>query len=69
MAGALTLYYRSLGTASTLLRMGNISDRPCVGVMTHKALYFFALKLLGNYCQFYTISLENPKNPLNGVLL
>jgi hypothetical protein len=28
MAGALTLYYRSLGTASTLLRMGNISGRP-----------------------------------------
>jgi hypothetical protein len=28
MAGALALYYRSLGTASTLLRMGNISGRP-----------------------------------------
>jgi hypothetical protein len=28
MAGALTLYYRSLGTVSTLLRMGNISGRP-----------------------------------------
>jgi hypothetical protein len=28
MAGALTLYYRSLGTASTLLRRGNISGRP-----------------------------------------
>jgi hypothetical protein len=27
MAGALALYYRSLGTASTLLRMGNISGR------------------------------------------
>jgi hypothetical protein len=27
MAGALTLYYRSLGTVSTLLRMGNISGR------------------------------------------
>ena len=25
MAGTLALYYRSLGTASTLLRMGNIS--------------------------------------------
>jgi hypothetical protein len=28
MARALTLYYRSLGTASTLLRMGNIPGRP-----------------------------------------
>jgi hypothetical protein len=28
MAGALTLYYRSFGTALTLLRMGNISGRP-----------------------------------------
>jgi hypothetical protein len=27
MAGALALYYRSLGTASTLLRRGNISGR------------------------------------------
>jgi hypothetical protein len=69
MAEALTLYYRSLRTASILLRRGNILGRPCIGVMTHKALYFFALKLLGNYRQFYTISLENPKNPLNGVLL
>jgi hypothetical protein len=28
MAGALTMYYRSLGTALTLLRRGNISGRP-----------------------------------------
>jgi hypothetical protein len=28
MAGALALYYKSLGTASTLLRMGNNSSRP-----------------------------------------
>jgi hypothetical protein len=28
MAGALALYYRSLGTASTLLRKGNISGMP-----------------------------------------
>jgi hypothetical protein len=27
MAGVLALYYRSLGIASTLLRMGNISGR------------------------------------------
>ena len=27
LAGALALYYRSLGTASTLLRRGNISSR------------------------------------------
>jgi hypothetical protein len=28
IAGALALYYRSLGTASTQLRKGNISSRP-----------------------------------------
>jgi hypothetical protein len=28
MTGALSLYYRSLGIASTLLRMSNISGRP-----------------------------------------
>jgi hypothetical protein len=28
MAGALALYYKSLGTTSTLLRRGNISGRP-----------------------------------------
>jgi hypothetical protein len=68
MAGALILYYRSLGIASTLLRRDNNSGKPCMGVMTHKALSFSALKLLGNYRRLYTISLENPKNPLNGVL-
>jgi hypothetical protein len=61
MVGALTLYYRSLKIASTLLRRGNISGRPYMGVMTYKTLAFFALKCLGNYCRFYTISLENPK--------
>jgi hypothetical protein len=40
MAETLTLYYRSLGIASTLLRMGNISSRPCMGVMTYNALAF-----------------------------
>ena len=44
MAGALTLYYRSLGTASTLLRMGKISGRPYMKVMTYNALTFSALK-------------------------
>jgi hypothetical protein len=44
MAGALALYYKFLGTASTLLRMGNISGRPCMGVMTYKALSFPASK-------------------------
>ena len=28
MVGTLVLYYRSLGTAPTLLRMGNISSKP-----------------------------------------
>jgi hypothetical protein len=57
MAGALTLYYRSLGTTSTLLRMGNILGRPCMRVMTYKALDFSTLKQLGNYHRFYTIEL------------
>jgi hypothetical protein len=61
MAGALALYYRSLRTASTLLRRSNISGRPYMGVMTYKVLAFFAFKRLGNYCRFYTISFENPK--------
>jgi hypothetical protein len=34
MARAPVLYYRSLGTVPTLLRMSNISGRPCIGVMT-----------------------------------
>jgi hypothetical protein len=41
MVGALALYYKSFGTAPTLLRMGNISGRPCMGVMTYNALAFF----------------------------
>ena len=61
MAKALSLYYRFLGTTSTLLRRGNISGRPCMGVMTHNALAFSALKQLSNYCWFYTISFENLK--------
>jgi hypothetical protein len=48
MAGVLALYYRSLGIASTLLRRGNISGRPCMEVMTYKALDFSALKQIGN---------------------
>ena len=61
IAGALALYYKSLGIAPTLLRNGNISGRPCVGVMTYNALAFSTLKQLGNYHQFYIISFENPK--------
>jgi hypothetical protein len=61
MDRALTLYYRSIGTASTLLRMGNISGRPCMGVMTYKALNFSVSKQLGSYRRFYTIELKNPK--------
>ena len=44
MAGTLTLYYKSLGTASTLLRRGKISGRPYMGVMTYNALFFSTLK-------------------------
>jgi hypothetical protein len=34
MTGALALYYRSFGTASTLLRRDNISSRPYCYTMT-----------------------------------
>jgi hypothetical protein len=61
MTRALALYYRSLGTIPIMLRMGNISGRPCMRVITYNALAFFALKQLGNYHQFYTISFQNPK--------
>jgi hypothetical protein len=57
MVRALSLYYRSLGAASTLLRRSNILGRLYMGVMTYKALDFSALKQLGNYCRFYTIEL------------
>jgi hypothetical protein len=57
IARALALYYRSLETTSTLLRKGNISGRPCMGVMTYKALSFSASKQLGSYHRFYTIEL------------
>jgi hypothetical protein len=40
MVETLTLYYRSLETASTMLRMSNISCRPCMRVMTYIALDF-----------------------------
>jgi hypothetical protein len=61
MARALALYYRSLETAPTLLRRANISGRPCMRVMTYNALTLSALKHLGNYRRFYTISFENLK--------
>ena len=44
MAGALALYYKFLRTASTLLRMGKISGRPYMRVMTYNALVFSALR-------------------------
>ena len=46
MARALALYYKSLGTASTLLRRGKILDRPYMGVMTYNALVFFCIKII-----------------------
>jgi hypothetical protein len=49
MIGVLALYYRSLGTALTLLRMGNISSKPYIRVMTYKTLVFLALKYWRNY--------------------
>ena len=68
MAGAPALYYRSLGIAPTLLRRGSISGKPYMRVMTYNVLAFLALKYLGSYRQYYTVSFENPKNLLNGVL-
>ena len=44
MARALALNYRSLWTASTLLRRGKILGRPYMEVMTYNALVFSALK-------------------------
>jgi hypothetical protein len=50
MVGALTLYYRSLGTIPILLRRGNISGRPCMGViMTYNALAFLCIKTREKY--------------------
>jgi hypothetical protein len=43
MVGALTLYYRSLGIASTLLRRGNISDRP----------YYLTITIVYIVCIYY----------------
>jgi hypothetical protein len=46
MVGALALYYRSLGTAPTLLRRGNILSRPCMRVITCNALAFSYIKTI-----------------------
>jgi hypothetical protein len=46
MAGAPTLYYRSLRIVQTLLRMGNISGRPYMRVMTYNALAFLCIKTI-----------------------
>ena len=46
MTGVLVLYYKSLGTAPTLLRRGNILDRLCMRVMTYNALAFFCIKTI-----------------------
>jgi hypothetical protein len=61
MVEALTLYYKSLGIAPTLLRMGNFLGRPCMGIITCNALTFSYIRQLGNYHQFYTTSFENLK--------
>ena len=44
MAEALALYYKFLGTTSTLLKGGKISSRLYMGVMTYNALAFSALR-------------------------
>jgi hypothetical protein len=54
MVEASTLYYRSLGTASTLLKRDDISGSPYMRVITYKTLDFSALKYLGDCCLEYT---------------
>jgi hypothetical protein len=54
MAGALALYYKSLRTTSTLLRIDKILGRPYMKCMTDKALVSPALKYLGNCHREYT---------------
>jgi hypothetical protein len=46
MAKALAIYYRSIKTAPTLLRRGNISGSPCMRVMTCNALAFSCIKTI-----------------------
>jgi hypothetical protein len=46
MAGVLTLYYKSLETTPTMLKMDNISSRPYMGIMTCNALAFSYIKTL-----------------------
>jgi hypothetical protein len=46
MARALALYYKSLRTMPTLMRRGNTSDRPYMGVMTYNVLAFFCIKTI-----------------------
>ena len=46
MVGALVMYCRSLRTTPTLLRRGNISDKPCMGVITYNPLAFLCNKII-----------------------
>ena len=68
MDGALALYYRSLRTEPTLMRMGNISGRPCMRVMTYNALAFLCIKIIRQLSSVLHHKLWKPKNLLNGVL-
>jgi hypothetical protein len=68
MVGVPALYYRSLGTAPTLLRRGKISGKPYVRVITYKALVSPALKYLGD-CHWEYTTLLLTKQYFYGVLL
>jgi hypothetical protein len=67
MARAPTLYYKSLGTVPTLLKMDKISVRPYVRVTTYKTLVSLALKYLGDCRREYTTLLLT-KQHFYGVL-
>jgi hypothetical protein len=54
MTGVLTLYYKSLGAVPTLLRIGNISGKPYMRVITYNALAFSCIKIFGCYRRYYT---------------
>jgi hypothetical protein len=67
MAGVLVLYYRFFETMPIMLRMGKISGRPYVRVMTYKTLVSSALKYLGD-CSWEYTTLLLTKQYFNGVL-
>ena len=56
MAGASTLYYRSLRTASTLLRMGNILGRPYCYFISYASITYIYLYHLHDKLSFHNFA-------------